>query len=93
MSAAPGIVLATGAGTFANEWLQTGKPNWRVVPATLLASWGFSALDKLSEKASISLAIMVAIVGVTTTFGGKSIIQELGNVVNAGSTVATGKRA
>lgn len=93
MSAAPGIVLAVGAGTFANEWLQTGTPNWRVVPATLLASWGFSALDKLSEKVSVSLAIMVAIAGVTTTFGGKSIIQELSSVVNATSTVATGKKA
>lgn len=86
MSAAPGIILTVGAGTFANEWLQTGKPNWRVVPATLLASWGFSVLDKLSEKASISLAIMAAIVGVTATYGGKSIVQELNSVLGATST-------
>lgn len=93
MSAAPGIVLVAGTGTFANEWLQTNKPNWRVVPATLLASWGFSALDKVSEKASISLAIMVAIAAVTTTFGGKSIVQELNSALNGGSVITTGKKA
>jgi hypothetical protein len=74
--------LIAGTGTFANEWLQTGKPNWRVVPATLLASWGFTALDKVSEKASVSLAFMVLIVAVTTKFGGKSIVQELNSVMN-----------
>jgi hypothetical protein len=82
MSAGPTIVLIAGTGTFANEWLQTGKPNWRVVPATLLASWGFTALDKVSEKASVSLAFMVLIVAVTTKFGGKSIVQELNSVMN-----------
>jgi hypothetical protein len=92
MSAAPGIILVAGTGTFANEWLQTGKPNWRVVPATLLASWGFSALDKLSEKASVSLALMAAIVAVTTTFGGKSIVQELNSALNGGTTAITGKK-
>jgi hypothetical protein len=92
MSAAPGIILVAGTGTFANEWLQTGKPNWRVVPATLLASWGFAGLDKLSEKASVSLALMAAIVAVTTTFGGKSIVQEVNGVLNGGSVAVTGKK-
>jgi hypothetical protein len=93
-SSAPGtIVLLTGTGTFANEWLQTGKPNWRVIPATLLAAWGIELLDHISNGAAMALSIMVAIAGVTTTFGGKSIIQELNSVVNAGSVVATGKKA
>lgn len=93
MSAAPTIVLVAGTGTFANEWLQTGQANWRVVPATLLATWGFTGLDKLSEKASVSLALMVAIVAVTTSFNGKSIVQELNSALNGGSTAVTGKRA
>ncbi len=91
MSAAPGIILVAGTGTFANEWLQTGKPNWRVVPATLLASWGFAGLDKLSEKASVSLAIMAAIVAVTTKFNGKSVVQEINSALKGGSVVVTGK--
>jgi hypothetical protein len=93
MSAAPTIVLVAGTGTFANEWLQTGKPNWRVIPATLLAAWGFTALDKVSERTALALAFMVAIVAVTTTFGGKSIAQELQSALNATSVVATGKKA
>lgn len=93
MSAAPGIILVAGTGTFANEWLQTGKPNWRVIPATLLASWGFTALDKLSPKASVALALMAGIVAVTTTFGGKSIVQELNSVLNGGTAVVTGRKA
>jgi len=91
MSAAPGIILVAGTGTFANEWLQTGKPNWRVVPATLLASWGFAGLDKLSEKASVSLALMAAIVAVTTKFNGKSVIEEINSALKGGSVVVTGK--
>jgi hypothetical protein len=91
MSAAPTIVLLAGAGTFGNEWLQTGKPNWRVVPATLLASWGFSLLDQVSEKASVSLAIIVAIAAVTTKFGGVSIVTELNRTLNGTSKITTGK--
>lgn len=91
MSAAPGIILVAGTGTFANEWLQTGKPNWRVVPATLLASWGFAGLDKLSEKASVSLALMAAIVAVTTKFNGKSVIEEINSALKGGSVAVTGK--
>lgn len=90
---APGIILLVGAGTFANEWLQTGKANWRVVPATLLASWGIALFEKLSPKGAVALAMIVAIAGVTTTFGGKSIVQELNSTLNAGSVVATGKKA
>jgi hypothetical protein len=91
MSAAPTIVLIAGACTFGNEWLQTNQPNWRVVPATLLASWGFAGLDKLSEKASLALAAMVAIVAVTTTFNGKSVVQELNSALNGGTSAVTGK--
>jgi hypothetical protein len=90
MSAGPTIVLVAGTGTFANEWLQTGKANWKVPPATLLAAWGFTALDKVSEKASVSLAFIVLIAAVTTKFGGKSIVQELNNVLN---TAPTAKKA
>jgi hypothetical protein len=88
-SSTPGtIVLLVGTGTFGNEWLQTGKPNWRVVPATLLASWGIEILDKVSHGGAMSLAFIVAIAGATTTFGGKSIVQELSSVMNATKTVA-----
>jgi hypothetical protein len=93
MSAAPTIVLVAGTGTFANEWLQTGKPNWRVVPATLLGSWAFSGLDKISEKVALPLSIMVAIVAVTTTFNGKSIVQELNSALNTGGKALKSGRA
>jgi hypothetical protein len=93
-SSAPGtIVLLTGTGTFVNEWLQTGKPNWRVIPATLLGAWGIEIVDQFSSGGAMALALMIAIAGVTTTFNGKSVIQELNSVVNASSVAATGKKA
>jgi hypothetical protein len=82
MSSAPGIAVIAGTATFGNEWLQTNKPNWKVIPATLLAAWGFTALDKLSPKASVGLASMVLIVALTTKFGGKSAFQELNSALN-----------
>lgn len=80
------IVLA-GAVTFGNEWLQTDKPNWKVVPATLLAAWGFTALDKLSPRASVALATMGLIVAFSTKFGGKSAFEELQTTLKGGGKV------
>lgn len=83
MSAAPGIVLLAGTLTFGNEWYQTGQPNWRVVPATLLGAWGFTALDKLSPTASVGLASIVLIGALTTKFGGKAPLDELNTVLKS----------
>ena len=86
MAASTGIVLTAGVITFGNEWVQTGKPNFRVAVATLGSALVFSGLEKLDERAAVGLA---AIVMVTVLIGGvtpgvKSPAQEVLSLLNAG---------
>jgi len=74
---ATGIVLIAGTATFANEWYQTKKVNWKVPIATLLLGAVIDGLNKVDDKAAIGLAIMVAIAASATKFGGKSIIDTM----------------
>ena len=69
MAAAPGIILVAGGITLANEALNVPyskgntQPlqgiNWRVVPATAIASLIFSGIAKLSEPVANGLAGIV----------------------------------
>ena len=79
MAASTGLILTAGAVTFANEWLQLGRPNWRIVVGTLGSALVFSGLEKLDERAAVGLA---AIVIITVLVGGvtpgvKSPAQEV----------------
>jgi hypothetical protein len=67
MAESTGIVLTAGAITFVNEWLQGGKPNWRVAAATLGAALIFSGLEKVDTEAAVGLAVIVMI---TVLIGG-----------------------
>lgn len=71
-------MLTAGAITFGNEWLQTGKPNWRIPAATLVASAMLAGIEKLSPLAAVGIAsitmITVLVGGVS---GAKSPAQEL----------------
>lgn len=67
MAESTGLILAAGAITFTNEWLQGGKPNWRVAAATLGAALVFSGLEKLDTEAAVGLAVIVMI---TVLIGG-----------------------
>jgi hypothetical protein len=81
MAAAPGIILAAGSLTFANEWYQSDKINWRVPIATFGAAWLLAGIAEVSDKTATGLAIMALIVTVTTPFHGKSVVQEIATVV------------
>jgi len=82
--AATGIVLIAGGMTFANEWYQTGKADFKVLVAT---AFGAALMDGLAQvtkqpngkpgKAAIGLAIMVLIAALSTRFDGKSAIDTL----------------
>jgi len=79
MAASTGIILTAGAITFVNEWMQGGKPNWRVIAGTLGSAFVFSGLEKLDTEAAVGLA---AIVMITVLIGGvnpkyKSPAQEV----------------
>ena len=85
MAASTGIILTAGAITFGNEWVQTGKPNFRVAVATLGSALVFAGLEKLDERAAVGLA---AIVMVTVLIGGvtpgvKSPAQEVLSLIGS----------
>jgi hypothetical protein len=67
MAESTGLILTAGAITFVNEWLQGGKPNWRVAAATLGAALVFSGLEKLDTEAAVGLAVIAMI---TVLIGG-----------------------
>lgn len=83
MSIGPGLVLAAGTVTFGNEWIQTSKMNWRVPVATLLGAWMFAGIDKISDKASAGLGVMVLLAALATPLNGKSPIQEIQSLTTA----------
>jgi hypothetical protein len=73
----PALVLTAGTLTFGNEWLQTGKLNWRVPVATLLGAGVMAAIGVVSTGAANGLAVMVLIAAANTEFNGKSAVQEI----------------
>ena len=74
------IVLLAGTITFGNEWYQTGKVNWKVPGATLLAAAAIDGLSHVDEKAGVGLSIMVLIAAVTVRFSGKSVVDTLAEI-------------
>ena len=74
---ATGIILTAGTITFANEWYQTGKVNWRVPVATVLGAAVFDGLAHIDDKAALGLSIIVLLGAMTTKFGGKSAAETV----------------
>lgn len=76
-----GLVLIAGILSFSNEWLQTGKVNWRVPIATLVGGWLVGELSALDNNAGTSLGVMVLIAAATTSLNGKSAVDEIASVL------------
>jgi hypothetical protein len=81
MDAGPSFVLAAGGITFANEWLQTNKPQFRPLVAGLVGAAIIAGVSEVAPKAGTALGVMVLIVAVTTEFNGKSAISEFASVL------------
>jgi hypothetical protein len=77
MDTGVGLVLAAGAMTFGNEWLQTGGLNFRVPIATVLLAGLDGALSALSPTAGIAFGAIIFIGALTVPLNGKSPISEL----------------
>lgn len=94
---ATGIILIAGGMTFANEWYQTGKADFKVLVATAFAGAIFDGLAKLDDKAAIGLATIVLLGAFTTRFGGKSVadtmVQLFSNVNRKPSKQSTVRKA
>ena len=80
------LVLAAGALTFTNDWVQTRAINWRVPVATVLAAAAVAGIGKVSPGGATSLGVMAVIVAAATPLNGKSPIQEIALVVGQRST-------
>lgn len=68
--------MFAGTVSFGNEWLQTGKPNFRIPVATLVAGVFLNGVERLYPKAGTGLAVIVLITVLATPFNGKSPLQE-----------------
>ena len=84
MEPATAIILFAGTMTFANEWYQTKKVNWRVPVATLLVAAGFDGLSHLDRGISVMLATMVLIGAAVTEFNGKSAADTIAGLFGKG---------
>ena len=74
-------MLVAGTLTFTNEWYQTNTVNWRIPIATFGAAWLMAGIAEVSEKTATGLSFMVLIVALSTPFGGKSVLQEMADVL------------
>ena len=90
--AAPSIILTAGTITFANEWYQTKKVDWKVPVATLLAAAIFDGLALVDSKAATSLAVIAFIGAITTSFNGKSAAGTLAGLFNETKVVSNVQR-
>ena len=77
---ATGIVLVAGTMTFANEWYNTGKADFKVAVATLFAAAIFDGLESVDKKAAIGLSVIVLITAFTTKFGGESVASTIAKI-------------
>jgi hypothetical protein len=92
MDAGPGLVLLAGTMTFGNEWYQTNTPNWRVPIATLLGTAAVGAFSALNQNAATALGGIILVGAATAKFGGKSVVQELNEALNAANGKTPAKR-
>jgi hypothetical protein len=76
MSQSTGIMLFAGTVSFGNEWIQTGKPNFRIPVATLVAGLFLNGVERIYPKAGTGLAVIVLITVLVTPFQGKSPLGE-----------------
>lgn len=80
------IVLIAGTMTFANEWYQTKKVNFKVPIATLFAAVAIDAISHIDDRAGVGLSIMVLIGASVTKFGGKSVIDTIVSITSRPSS-------
>ena len=86
-TAAPTIILTAGSITFANEWYQTKKVDWKVPIATLIAAAIFDGIALIDGNAATLLAVIALIGAVTTEFNGKSAAATVAGLFNESKVV------
>jgi hypothetical protein len=82
-ASAPGIVLTATAISFANEWWDTGTPNFRIPIAGGLLALLLDGVESANEGAGRGLAIIMFITVMLTPFKGKSPLETLAGLAVA----------
>jgi hypothetical protein len=91
MDTGVGFVLAAGAMTFGNEWIQTSGLNFRIPVATLGIAGLDGLLSSLSPKAGVAFGVIVFIGALTVPLNGKSPIAEFNSQLSGTQSKVKGK--
>lgn len=77
MAVSTGVVLTATGISMAADWIDTGKPNFRIGIAGLGVSLLFGGIEQLNKTAGVGLAYIMLITVLVTPIHGKSPIQIL----------------
>lgn len=87
MARSTGIVLTATGISFANEWINTNTPNWRIVAAGAGVALLFDGIEKINEEAAVGLSVIMLITVLVTPFAGKSPADTVNSLLGQkGST-------
>lgn len=77
MAKSTGIVLTAAGISFANEWIQTNTPNFRIVIAGGGAALLITGIESLNEKLGIGFGVLMLLTVLITPFNGRTPVQTL----------------
>jgi hypothetical protein len=77
MAKSTGIVLSATGISFANEWVQTDRPNFRVLLAGGAVALLFDGIEQVNKQIGVGLSVLMMITVIVTPFAGNSPAQEL----------------
>jgi hypothetical protein len=88
-NAATVIILTAGTMTFANEWYQTKKIDWKVPLATIIGAAAFDGLAHLDSKTATLLSVIVLLGASTTKFNGYSPYDTISELFSGSTNSGT----
>lgn len=86
MAKSTGIMLTATGISFANEWVNTDQPNFRVVAAGLFSTLFLDGIERVNENLGVGLARILFVTVLLTPFNGKSPFQTVLDVTQSGTS-------
>ena len=84
MSKAVSLALGATGISFGNEWIQTNKPNFKVLVAGLASALLLDGVERINPQIGAGLATILVITVLITPFDGKAPVQTLSGLINEG---------
>lgn len=84
MAKSTAIILTAGGISFANDFVQTKEPNFRIVIATLALALVFDGIEQINEPAAVGLSIMMLVTAMFAPIHGEAPAVRLANAVGKG---------